>query len=230
MSDFNFAYQRIRLIGVTQPNTDAFREAYDRTMSPEDLISYCARVSNPSNQTNFQTSGKLLKYLMEHAHWSPFEMVHVVMEVITTRDIGRQLLRHRSYSFQEFSQRYAEAQSFTHRETRMQDHTNRQKSIPCTDEELDQEWHVRQHQIMLLAHEHYEWALKKGIAKEQARCILPEGMTLSTMYVSGTLRSWIHYIDLRQKEAETQLEHVDLALKAKAILMNEFPFLKEHWE
>jgi thymidylate synthase (FAD) len=228
-----FEHQTVRLIGVTSPNSDILIEGYDPNfmapMTPQDLVSYCARVSNPSNQTNFDTAGKLLGYMIKNKHWSPFEMVSLTMEICTTRDIGRQILRHRSFSFQEFSQRYAAAQEMVHRETRLQDTKNRQNSIENTNDQLDFDWHVKQHEIMLKADEYYQWALKNGVAKEQARCILPEGMTMSRMYMAGTLRSWIHYVDLRDDPGVTQAEHVDIAQKAKVILLNEFPFLKDYW-
>jgi thymidylate synthase (FAD) len=158
-------------------------------------IAYCARVSNPSSQINNENNEKLLNYLMKHEHWSPFEMVNICIEITTSRDIIRQILRHRSFSFQEFSQRYAEANlGFTIRETRLQDIVKRQNSIECDDETLMEEWKTRQENIIETIAENYQWALKHGIAKEQSRCILPEGLTISRVYMNGSLRSWIHYL------------------------------------
>ena len=174
-------------------------------------ITYCARVSNPTGQINNENNEKLLKYLIKHEHWSPFEMVNICMEITSTRDIIRQILRHRSFSFQEFSQRYAEANlGFSIRETRLQDIENRQNSIECDDKELMDEWTRRQESIVESVAEHYQWALKNGIAKEQSRCILPEGMTISKIYMNGSVRSWIHYLKIRTKW-DTQKEHRDVA-------------------
>ena len=183
------------------------------------MIAKIARVSNPTNENN-PDSDKLIQYLIEHKHWSPFEMCSACIEVITTRDIGRQMLRHRSFSFQEFSQRYAEptdlAVPFEIREARMQDPKNRQNSIPCRDADLIKEWIKRQRQVTALAEQNYKWAVENGIAKEQARCVLPEGNTLTRMYVNGTIRSWIHYLEVRLEEG-TQKEHRELAFEiAKA--------------
>ena len=178
-----------------------------------DLVAYCARVSNPSNQMNKETNEKLVKYLIKHKHWSPLEMVSVCMEIETTRDIARQFLRHRSFSFQEFSQRYADPTNdldFMTREARLQDPKNRQNSIKSDNDGLQIEWHRRQRSVILLAQDAYNWAIENGIAKEQARAVLPEGNTMSRLYVNGTLRSWIHYIELRSANG-TQLEHIDLA-------------------
>jgi len=178
-----------------------------------DLVAYCARVSNPSNQMNKETNEKLVKYLIKHKHWSPLEMVSVCMEIETTRDIARQFLRHRSFSFQEFSQRYADPTNdldFMTREARLQDPKNRQNSIKSENDGLHIEWHRRQRNVIEAATNAYEWAINNGIAKEQARVVLPEGNTMSRLYVNGTLRSWIHYIELRSANG-TQLEHIDLA-------------------
>jgi thymidylate synthase (FAD) len=193
----------------------------------KDLVAYCARVSNPSNQLNTETSSKLLKYLIKHKHWSPFEMVNVCMEIETTRDIARQILRHRSFSFQEFSQRYANPLSeitsendFEFRELRMQDPTNRQNSIkPTTLGEvvLEDEWVWRQQEVLRVARENYLWAINKGIAKEVARALLPEGLTVSRLLMNGTLRSWIHYIELRSANG-TQKEHMDIANKCGKVI------------
>lgn len=195
--------------------------------SIKDLVAYCARVSNPANQANTETSGKLLKYLIKHKHWSPFEMVNVCMEIETTRDIARQILRHRSFSFQEFSQRYANPISelgnerdFEFRELRMQDPTNRQNSFkPQTlgDLVIEDEWVWRQQQTLRVARENYTWAIEKGIAKEVARALLPEGLTISRLLMNGTLRSWIHYIELRSANG-TQKEHMDIAKECGIVI------------
>jgi thymidylate synthase (FAD) len=201
--------------------------------SLQNLVACAARVSNPSNQMNTETSEKLLKYLIKHKHWSPFEMVSVCMEIETTRDIARQILRHRSFSFQEFSQRYADPTtelSFEIRETRLQDPKNRQNSIDDgIDSELDVEWQKRQQEVIDKAKEAYQWATQNGIAKEQARVVLPEGNTVSRMYMNGTLRSWIHYIELRGANG-TQKEHIDIAQEIGKVIYEIFPFknLIEH--
>ena len=174
-------------------------------------VTYCARVSNPTSQINNENNERLLSYLIKHEHWSPFEMVNICIEIISTRDIIRQILRHRSFSFQEFSQRYAEANlGFVVRETRLQDNVKRQNSFECTDESLSEEWKIRQELLLESITENYHWALKHGIAKEQSRCILPEGMTTSRIYMNGTLRSWIHYLKIRLKW-DTQKEHREVA-------------------
>lgn len=193
-----------------------------------DLIAYCARVSNPSNQMNKQTNARLIKYLMEHKHWSPFELVSATIEVETTRDIARQLLRHRSFSFQEFSQRYADPNSmeetFVLREARLQDPKNRQNSIKTNDRDLQRDWNVKQQQIIHEAKLAYKWAIENGIAKEQARVVLPEGNTKSRLYVHGTIRSWIHYIELRSGNG-TQLEHIELAREIARAINRFFPMI-----
>lgn len=193
-----------------------------------DLIAYCARVSNPSNQMNKQTNARLIKYLMEHKHWSPFELASATIEVETTRDIARQLLRHRSFSFQEFSQRYADPNSmeetFVLREARLQDPKNRQNSIKTDDRELQRDWNVKQQQIIHEAKLAYKWAIENGIAKEQARVVLPEGNTKSRLYVHGTIRSWIHYIELRSGNG-TQLEHIELAREIARAINRFFPMI-----
>ena len=174
-------------------------------------VTYCARVSNPTSQINNENNERLLSYLIKHEHWSPFEMVNICIEITSTRDIIRQILRHRSFSFQEFSQRYAEASlGFVVRETRLQDIEKRQNSIDCTDESLSEEWKIRQELLLESITENYHWALKHGIAKEQSRCILPEGMTTSRIYMNGSLRSWIHYLKIRLKW-DTQKEHREVA-------------------
>lgn len=190
-----------------------------------DLVAYCARVSNPSNQNNKQTSEKLVKYLMKHKHWSPLEMVSACLEIETTRDIARQILRHRSFSFQEFSQRYAdptEDLDFIIREARLQDPNNRQNSIETDNEYIHERWEQEQRKVIHYAQKAYDWAIKNGIAKEQARAVLPEGNTLSRLYVNGTLRSWIHYIELRSENG-TQLEHIEVAKAVGKVISDIFP-------
>lgn len=224
----------VRLIAATQPELiDEFTSfddygGYERGTA-EDLISYCARVSSPNNQMNYNTSGKLLTYLINHKHWSPFEMVHVVMEIKTTRDIGRQILRHRSFSFQEFSQRYAEVKidDLEFREARLQDFKNRQNSLQTHSDKVHMDWHDLQDEVRMLAVKNYKKALELGIAKEQARVLLPEGLKPSLMYMSGTLRSWIHYCDIR-RGVETQLEHRVIAEECWELLTDKFPFLREY--
>ena len=193
----------------------------------QELVAYTARVSNPDNQDNAETADKLLKYLIKHKHWSPFEMVNICLEIKTTRDIARQILRHRSFSFQEFSQRYAVAQDFTLREARMQDNKNRQNSIENADIDLQKTWERKQQGVIDEAKQAYQWALDKGIAKEQARAVLPEGNTMSTLYVNGTLRSWIHYIELR-KDAGTQKEHRVVAEKCLEQIVRIVPLLQDN--
>jgi thymidylate synthase (FAD) len=195
--------------------------------SMTDLVAFCARVSNPSNQLNTETTDKLIRYLITHKHWSPLEMVNVCLEINTTRDIARQILRHRSFSFQEFSQRYADPTKeldFVVREARLQDSKNRQQSISTSDSELQKEWEQKQLDLISKAQETYKWAIDHGIAKEQARCVLPEGNTLTRMYMNGTLRSWIHYIDLRSGNG-TQKEHADIAIACAKVISSIFPTL-----
>jgi thymidylate synthase (FAD) len=222
----------VTLIGVTQPTMFKIRTVNDiveerRTMTAEELIAYCARVSNPANQDN-PDSERLLKYLVKNKHWSPFEMVHVIMEIQTTRDIGRQILRHRSFSFQEFSQRYANVTVMSEpREARLQDQKNRQNSIEITNDEqgITDVWHDMQKQIKKDVQHVYEWAIENGIAKEVARSILPEGLTMSRMYMSGSLRSWIHYCELRMGNG-TQKEHRLIAEQCWNVIVEQFPSLK----
>jgi len=194
----------------------------------QDLIAYCARVSNPKNQANTKTTPKLLDYLIEHKHWSPFEMASATIEIETTRDIARQLLRHRSFSFQEFSQRYADVRDlsdvFVIREARLQDPKNRQNSIQNEDPALEDEWANKQLAIIEMVKMTYDWAIESGIAKEQARAILPEGNTVSRLYVNGTIRSWIHYCELRSSNG-TQLEHMVLAKEIAAAIGQIYPKL-----
>ncbi len=207
----------VKLVSYSQP-TDEFRDL--GIDDAQELIAYCARVSNPSNQFNSETSEKLIRYLVKHAHWSPLEMVSACVEITTTRDIARQILRHRSFSFQEFSQRYADPTKdlkFVTREARLQDPKNRQNSVEVEDQLLQNEWYRAQQRVSYAAQREYEWAIANGIAKEQARAVLPEGLIESRLYMNGTLRSWIHFIELRSGNG-TQKEHQLVALAcAKAI-------------
>ena len=214
----------VNLVSYSQPLEDNFHME-----ELEDTIAYCARISNPSNQLNKDTNNKLIQYLIENKHWSPFEMVSICLEIETTRDIARQILRHRSFSFQEFSQRYADPTQeldFEFREARLQDEKNRQNSIMNQDLDLEAEWTHKQTQLIDLAEETYKWARSRNIAKEQARAVLPEGNTTSRLYMNGTLRSWIHYIQLRTAEG-TQLEHRQLAEECKYVIAAIFPLIKE---
>jgi len=218
---------KTRLVSYSQPADDFKDEGLEDL---QDLIAYCARVSNPSNQFNTETSEKLLKYLAKHAHWSPFEMVSACIEVETTRDIARQFLRHRSFSFQEFSQRYAdptEDLDFELREARLQDTKNRQNSIVTDDDNLKEEWDWQQKQVIDAAKRAYTWAINNGIAKEQARAVLPEGNTVSRLYVNGTIRSWIHYIQLRSGHG-TQKEHIELAREIACVVAKVFPLVESY--
>ena len=196
----------------------------------QELIAYCARVSNPSNQMNSETSEKLIKYLIKHAHWSPLEMVSACLEINTTRDIAHQIVRHRSFAFQEFSQRYAnpdeQGDMFEYSEARLQDEKNRQNSIDVDDEKLQLDWLHAQMRIAHLAKKEYDWAIKKGIAKEQARKVLPEGITKTRLYMNGTLRSWIHYIELRGANG-TQKEHMDIAHACAKVISEIFPLAQD---
>ena len=228
----------VRLIGITQPTEEIQRET--GIVSAQDLVAYVARVSNPSNQANNETAEKLLKYLSKNKHWSPYEMVHLVMEINTTRDIARQILRHRSFSFQEFSQRYADptqSLGFVTREMRLQDTKNRQNSIEVDDNTVldpktlrnsgwtKEEWTKKQQAVLDAAKEAYGWAVEHNIAKEQARVVLPEGLTASRMYMTGSLRSWIHYCELRCANG-TQKEHREIALQCWDVICDQFPSLK----
>lgn len=218
-----------RIIALTQPTiwTDAPGEPQQLTV--DEFIAYVARVSNPQNQNNTLTAPKLLRYLAKHKHWSPFEMVHVVMEINTTRDIGRQILRHRSFTFQEFSQRYADPtkdMGFVTREARLQDTANRQNSIEISNEGTQFEWQKLQCIVRDTSRQAYEQAIDMGIAKEQARALLPEGLILSRMYMAGSLRSWIHYCQLRMDIA-TQKEHREIAIDAWYQITEAFPSLKD---
>ena len=227
----------IKLISYSQQAIEADKQDEFEFDLPnlQDLVAYCARVSNPSNQANSETSERLIKYLIKHKHWSPLEMVSACIEVETTRDIARQLLRHRSFSFQEFSQRYADPtaeldDAFVLREARMQDTKNRQNSVELdmSDEKqklLAYEWERSQNRVLYAVKKEYEWAIKNGIAKEQARAVLPEGLTVSRLYVNGTLRSWIHYIDLRDGNG-TQKEHAEIARACAEVIAKVFPIIK----
>tara|TARA_Y100000310_G_scaffold168714_1_gene168784 strand:- start:1170 stop:1835 length:666 start_codon:yes stop_codon:yes gene_type:complete len=219
---------KVRLISYTQP---------DNIIGVDDvqeLIAYCARVSNPDNQNNKETSDKLIKYLIKNKHWSPLEMVSACLEIETTRDIARQILRHRSFSFQEFSQRYADPTkdlTFETRDARLQDPTNRQNSVELdftipADRRLNEDFRMKQMSIWREAVKTYEWAIAKGIAKEQVRAVLPEGMTVSRLYMNGTLRSWVHYIDLRSANG-TQKEHQDIAVACAKEIATIFPLMSE---
>ena len=217
---------KVKLMGYTQTMSGAFI-GIDNL---QDFVAYCARVSNPTNQMNSETAEKLIKYLIKHKHWSPLEMVSATMEIETTRDIARQLLRHRSFSFQEFSQRYADPADmdgvFETSEARLQDTKNRQNSIETDDAELQAQWNTKQQAVIQEAEEAYEWAIENGIAKEQARKVLPEGLTLSRLYVNGTLRSWVHYIELRSANG-TQKEHMELAQACGQAIAKVFPLVKD---
>jgi len=201
----------------------------EKDESLQDIIAYTARVSNPSNQDNTETSERLLRYLIREKHWSPFEMVSACLEVTTTRDIARQLLRHRSFSFQEFSQRYADPTqdlNFLMKEARLQDTKNRQNSLDINDPNLQLDWYKQQAEVVNAAKKSYEWAIENGIAKEQARSVLPEGIMESRLYVNGTIRSWIHYIELRSGHG-TQKEHIELARACADALEPVFPMIRE---
>ena len=217
---------KAKLMGYTQVMPGAFI-GIDNL---QDFVAYCARVSNPANQMSNETAEKLIKYLIKHKHWSPLEMVSATMEIETTRDIARQLLRHRSFSFQEFSQRYADPADmdgvFETSEARLQDTKNRQNSIETDDAELQAQWNIVQEAVIQEAEEAYEWAIENGIAKEQARKVLPEGLTLSRLYVNGTLRSWVHYIELRSANG-TQKEHMELAKACGQAIAKVFPLVKD---
>ena len=222
-----------KIVALTQSIIDFEgnkKEDYDYTdrMTVEEFLAYVARVSNPSNQSNTLTAKKLLKYLAKHKHFSPFEMVHIVQEINTTRDIGRQILRHRSFSFQEFSQRYADPTQlgFVNREARLQDTKNRQNSIETDNFILNEQWQDYQNLVKSKSLEAYDWAIKKGIAKEQARAVLPEGLTTTRMFMAGTLRSWMHYCQLRMANG-TQKEHREIAIEAWNNILVHFPSLEE---
>jgi thymidylate synthase (FAD) len=213
-----------RLVSYSQPSSQ-FSDEHGGLDDLKDLVAFCARVSNPSNQQNKSNNDKLIKYLIKHKHFSPLEMVSATIEIETTRDIARQILRHRSFSFQEFSQRYADPTkdlSFVTREARLQDTKNRQNSIETDDEELQNTWELYQENVIMAAEEAYNWAIGQGIAKEQARAVLPEGNTISKLYMAGTLRSWIHYIELRSGNG-TQKEHIEIAQQCARLIASIFP-------
>ena len=215
----------VKLISFSAPSPEMPVEIEDA----QDLIAFCARVSNPSNQLNTDTSEKLIKYLIKHQHWSPLEMVSACLEIETTRDIARQILRHRSFSFQEFSQRYADPTkdlSFVLREARLQDTKNRQNSVENNNLALAAWWEERQKRVIEEAKNAYEWAIANGIAKEQARAVLPEGLTVSRLYMNGTLRSWVHYCELRMANG-TQKEHADIAREIAKVIAEVFPMMKD---
>ena len=221
---------QIKLISYSKPSEF---ETYDDgvPLDCQDLIAFCARVSNPSNQMNKETNEKLIKYLIKHAHWSPLEMVSACLEINTTRDIAHQIVRHRSFSFQEFSQRYADpaefGEQFVTREARLQDTKNRQNSIELSDEsELHYDWAAKQQEVINKSKEVYEWAIANGIAKEQARVVLPEGNTKTRLYMNGTLRSWVHYIELRGANG-TQKEHMEIAHACAQAIAKIFPLVEE---
>ena len=214
---------KVRLISYSRP------DEVTGVDDVQDLIAYCARVSNPDNQNNSVTSKKLIKYLIKHKHWSPLEMASACLEIETTRDIARQILRHRSFSFQEFSQRYADPTKeleFVTREARLQDEKNRQDSIEVDDKFFQIEWEQAQKRVLWAAEREYKWAIKNGIAKEQARAVLPEGLTMSRMYMNGTLRSWVHYIELRSANG-TQKEHMEIAKACAVEIAKIFPLIGE---
>ena len=213
---------KVKLISYSKPTEEVSDEGIS---DAQELVAFCARVSNPSNQLNTETSEKLINYLIKNAHWSPLEMVSACLEIETTRDIARQMLRHRSFSFQEFSQRYAnpvEDLEFVTREARMQDPKNRQNSIDTDNSEIVNEWTSKQNEVIDAATNAYNWAIDSGIAKEQARSVLPEGNTVSRLYMNGTLRSWIHYIELRAGNG-TQKEHMEIAKACAEVIHNIFP-------
>jgi thymidylate synthase (FAD) len=223
----------VRLLSYSQPTAEFADLGVE---DAQELIAYCARVSNPANQFNTDTSEKLIRYLVKHQHWSPLEMVSACMEIVTTRDIARQILRHRSFSFQEFSQRYADPtaeldEAFVLREARFQDTKNRQNSVDfdMTDEAqklLAYDWERAQQRVLYAVKKEYKWAIDNGIAKEQARAVLPEGLTVSRMYMNGTLRSWIHYIELRASNG-TQKEHMEIARACAEVISKIFPMAKD---
>ena len=227
---------KVNLVGLTKPS------GITGCNTAEELVAYAARVSNPENQDHHESSPRLLRYLIKHGHWSPFEMVSITMEITTTRDIARQMLRHRSFSFQEFSQRYAVQTGFETRDARLQDPKNRQNSIELEDSEnfgkggnesqherLYEDWWMRQRKVINEAEKQYKWALEQGIAKEQARAVLPEGNTNSVLYMSGTLRSWIHYCELRRGHG-TQKEHMIVADQCWEVIAANFPQVAEALE
>ena len=215
---------KVSLVSSSQPSAELVAQGI---VNAQELVAFCARVSNPANQTNTDTSEKLIRYLIKHKHWSPLEMVSACLEIETTRDIARQILRHRSFSFQEFSQRYAVAElGVEYKEARLQDTKNRQNSIDTDDAVLVSTWQLKQQRVVETTQEVYNWAIRNGIAKEQARAVLPEGITTSRLYMQGTLRSWLHYIELRSGP-ETQKEHREVAQACAGALESIFPMVTE---
>ena len=217
----------VRLVSFSKPATEYEAEGINDV---QELIAFCARVSNPTAQINTDTSERLIRYLIKHQHWSPLEMVNACLEIKTTRDIAHQIVRHRSFSFQEFSQRYADpnlqqGDMFEYSEARLQDTKNRQNSIEVDDHVLQDEWTIRQKAVAKAAKLNYDWAIARGIAKEQARKVLPEGLTKTTLYMNGTLRSWVHYIELRGANG-TQKEHMEIAHECAKVIAEIFPLAK----
>ena len=217
----------VKLVSYTQP-TDEFKN--EGLENVQDLVAFCAKVSNPSAQINKETSERLIKYLIKHQHWSPLEMANATLEINTTRDIAHQIVRHRSFAFQEFSQRYADpaemGDQFTLRECRLQDTKNRQNSIETDNDELSRLWDIKQQMVINASKEAYEWAIENGIAKEQARVVLPEGCTKTRLYMNGTLRSWVHYIELRGANG-TQKEHMEIAHACAKVIAEIFPLAND---
>ena len=217
----------VKLVSYTTPSNEFHDKGLENV---QDLVAFCAKVSNPASQINKETSEKLIKYLIKHQHWSPLEMANAVLEIETTRDIAHQIVRHRSFAFQEFSQRYADpaemGEQFTLRECRLQDTKNRQNSIDTDDRELSRNWEIKQQMVINAAKEAYEWAINNGIAKEQARAVLPEGNTKTRLYMNGTIRSWVHYIELRSANG-TQKEHMEIAIACAKVIAQIFPIAKE---
>ncbi len=222
---------KVRLIGYTQPTEEFIKSTDNKINNIQQLVAFCARVSNPTNQINSETSDNLLKYLLKHKHFSPFELASATMEIETTRDIARQILRHRSFTFNEFSQRYANPSEFENqfviREARLQDDKNRQNSIKVDDPVLQESWEQQQNNVIQAAKEAYDFAITHGIAKEQARCVLPEGNTTSKLYMQGTIRSWIHFIELRSGNG-TQEEHIEVAKACAKAITSIFPLAAQY--
>ena len=217
---------KVKLVSYSKPSVEMYKDGVEDV---QDLIAFCARVSNPSNQLNMETADKLIKYLIKHKHWSPLEMASACLEIETTRDIARQILRHRSFSFQEFSQRYADPTKdldLVTREARLQDTVNRQNSVETDDRDLAENWNIKQMEIINKSKEVYQWAIDNGIAKEQARAVLPEGLTVSRMYMNGTLRSWIHFVEIRSGNG-TQKEHMEVARECARAIATIFPMVGE---
>jgi len=217
----------VKLVSYTTPSNEFHDKGLENV---QDLVAFCAKVSNPASQINKETSEKLIKYLIKHQHWSPLEMANAVLEIETTRDIAHQIVRHRSFAFQEFSQRYANPSEmgdmFVLRECRLQDTKNRQNSVETDDRELARNWEIKQQMVINASKEAYEWAINNGIAKEQARVVLPEGNTKTRLYMNGTIRSWVHYIELRSANG-TQKEHMEIAIACAEVIAQIFPIAKE---